>query len=167
VFCRRLSVVFFFFVWLLYCTSGIFWYLQTFRIAIQIFFYLIISGSTDQMFWSMQGVYTYLDFSLKYVCKSKYQKELGYTKRVIRIRKSKKGIQDNGQKTKDKRTNNYLQYTTLKTKRSSNTNPTMHRLNIKNKIYYIWLLVFDATFSNILAIFVDWKKSRKKQSTNY
>jgi hypothetical protein len=42
--------------------------------------------------------------------------EIEDTKGVIRIRKSKKDKQHNGQKKKDKRTNNDLQYITLKLK---------------------------------------------------
>ena len=42
--------------------------------------------------------------------------EIEDTKGVIRIRKSKKDTQHNGQKKKDKRTNNDLQYITLKLK---------------------------------------------------
>jgi hypothetical protein len=43
------------------------------------------------------------------------QKEFEYTKEVIRIRKSKKNRQHNGQSKKDKRTNNHLQNTTQNT----------------------------------------------------
>jgi hypothetical protein len=45
-----------------------------------------------------------------------FQKEFEDTTGVIRIRKSKKDRQHNGQKKKDKRTNNDLQNTTQKTK---------------------------------------------------
>jgi len=45
-----------------------------------------------------------------------FGEEFEDTKGVIRIRKSKKGRQHNGQKKKDKRTNNYLQNITQKTK---------------------------------------------------
>jgi hypothetical protein len=44
------------------------------------------------------------------------KEELEDTKEVIRIRKSKKNRQHNGQKKKDKRTNNDLQNITHKTK---------------------------------------------------
>jgi len=44
------------------------------------------------------------------------QKEFEYTKRVIRIRKSKKNIQHNDQKKKYKRTNNDLQNIHIKLK---------------------------------------------------
>jgi len=44
------------------------------------------------------------------------QKELEDTKEVIRIRKSKKNRQHNGQKKKDRRTNNDLQNKHIKLK---------------------------------------------------
>ena len=53
------------------------------------------------------------------------QEEFEDTKKVVRIRKSKKDIQHDGQKQKDKRTNNDPQNITHK--RSSNTNPTKNR----------------------------------------
>ena len=56
---------------------------------------------------------------IEYLSKIIYE-EFENTKGVIRIRKST----DNGKKKKDKRTNNDLQNTTQKTKRSRNTNIT-------------------------------------------
>ena len=51
------------------------------------------------------------------------KEDLEDTKRVIRIRKSKKNRQRNGQKKKDKRTNNDLQNTTQKTKDRATRTP--------------------------------------------
>ena len=49
--------------------------------------------------------------------------DLEDTKRVFRIRKSKKNRQHNGQKKKDKRTNNNLQNITQKTKDRATRTP--------------------------------------------
>ena len=57
---------------------------------------------------------------IEYLSKIIYE-EFEDTKGVIRIRKST-DRQHNGKKKKDKRTNNDLQNTTQKTKRSRNTN---------------------------------------------
>jgi hypothetical protein len=54
------------------------------------------------------------------------EEEFEDTKGVIRIRKSKKNRQHNGQKKKYKRTNNDLQNIHIKL-RSSNRNPTKNR----------------------------------------
>jgi len=54
------------------------------------------------------------------------EEEFEDTKGVIRIRKSKKNRQHNGQKKKYKRTNNDLQNIYIKL-RSSNRNPTKNR----------------------------------------
>ena len=54
------------------------------------------------------------------------QEEFEDTKGVIRIRNSK-DRRHNGQKKKDKRTNNDLQNITHKTKDRKNTNPTKNR----------------------------------------
>ena len=54
-------------------------------------------------------------------------KEFEDTKRVIRIRISKKNRQHNGQTKKYKRTNNDLQNILIKLKRSSITNLTKNR----------------------------------------
>jgi hypothetical protein len=59
---------------------------------------------------------------IEYLSKIIYE-EFEDTKGVIRIRKST-DRQHNGKKKKDKRTNNDLQNTTQKTKRSRNTNIT-------------------------------------------
>jgi hypothetical protein len=53
---------------------------------------------------------------IRHECLNLFQEEFEDTKRVIRIRKSKKNRQHNGQKKKDKRTNNHLQKQTHKTK---------------------------------------------------
>ena len=62
-----------------------------------------------------------------YVCFT--SEEFEDTKEVIRVRKSKKDRQHNGQKKKDKRTNNDLQNITHKTKDrvKKNMNPTKNR----------------------------------------
>ena len=59
------------------------------------------------------NIYRYQQYNHKY---NKKIKEFEDTKGVIKIRKSKKDRQHNGQKKKDKRTNNDLQNITHKTK---------------------------------------------------
>jgi len=58
-----------------------------------------------------------------------FQEEFEDTKGVIRSRKSKKNRQYNGQKKKDKRTNNDLQNTTQKTKDRVTQNPLKQGVN--------------------------------------
>jgi hypothetical protein len=65
-----------------------------------------------------------------------YQEEFEDTKGVIRIRKSKKDRQHNGQKKKDKRTNNDLQNITQKTK---------DRVTLFNEMMTMYVLYYRPT----------------------
>ena len=73
------------------------------------------------------------------------KKKIEDIKLVTRIRKSKKGGQCNGQKTKDEKTNNTPQNTTQKTINLSKTNPTGSKLTffkIRSKRLFVKQVFF-------------------------